>query len=444
MAISDHFVPLNIKRYASGLLVVLLLYTVGGFWLAPKLIQDKVVENITTILQRQATIAEVRLNPFTLQLDISDLRIMEPGGKELWLSFHHFSGKLAAFSSLAKQALVVKSFVLDTPHVQLIRLDEERFNISDILAKSKQKQASSGDELKRLFAFRLHNMEIINGDIRLMDRFMDTVHEAEEINLKLPFLSDDPAEIETTVTPHFSAIIDGSHFSMDAKSKPFMDSRETGISFNIKDLDLSRFQPYLGHLTDLTLSKGLLDLDLDLNFQLQKDSAPTLAVSGSTTLKDIVLLDPAQQELLSLALFSLEFKKISPLEGEFLLEKVVVQQPIIHLRREADGTVNLLNLLAGQQPSAEGRKVDEGGKAIVLEVDELELGQGKILFNDALLSQPKSQQLADINLTVDDFSNEVDSQFPFKFNAVINDIGHVNLDGLVKTKFPRHEFLCVS
>ena len=69
-------------------LVLVLLYTLLGFFLVPHLIRSGVHDFVTKSYHRDVAIGDVRFNPFTLRLDVRDFGLPDADGQPM-LSFRH-------------------------------------------------------------------------------------------------------------------------------------------------------------------------------------------------------------------------------------------------------------------------------------------------------------------------------------------------------------------
>ena len=61
-------------------LAVVGLYAIGGFWWAPQLVDQAFREFVAQRLGKSPSLAEVRFNPFTLELEARGIAIAEPDG----------------------------------------------------------------------------------------------------------------------------------------------------------------------------------------------------------------------------------------------------------------------------------------------------------------------------------------------------------------------------
>src|SRR5262245_36803357 len=85
-------IPARIRRlllwFALPALVLVLLYTVLGFFLVPRLIRSGVHDFVTQNYHRDVALGDVRFNPFTLRLDARDFSLPDSDGQPM-LAFRH-------------------------------------------------------------------------------------------------------------------------------------------------------------------------------------------------------------------------------------------------------------------------------------------------------------------------------------------------------------------
>jgi hypothetical protein len=81
------------KKASIIIAIFMLLYSIGGFLVAPAIIKSKAPAIIFEHLGRKATVEHVRLNPFSLSLTVRDFELADLGGErfigfeELYVNF---------------------------------------------------------------------------------------------------------------------------------------------------------------------------------------------------------------------------------------------------------------------------------------------------------------------------------------------------------------------
>ncbi|MBK5207729.1 MAG: DUF748 domain-containing protein, partial [Polaromonas sp.] len=146
---------------------MLATYTLAGFWLVPLVIKNQVPKLGQTALARQATIGEVRFNPYTLRLEAQDLRLAEADGAPLFAI-----GKLAVelqWQSLIRRAWSFAEIRIAAPSASLLIAPDGKFNFAELLATLARRphEASTDTQLPRLIIGRF---ALEQGKVAVQDR----------------------------------------------------------------------------------------------------------------------------------------------------------------------------------------------------------------------------------------------------------------------------------
>ena len=131
----------------ATVLALLLTYTLGGFLLAPYLVERYVPRYAQEHLGREASIADVRINPFLLTVEARGFRLLDPGGPPM-LAFERAYVDLE-LKSVVQRAWAFRTVTLEGGEVS-IRIDPQgRANIAELVQRlqkppSPQPQAQQG------------------------------------------------------------------------------------------------------------------------------------------------------------------------------------------------------------------------------------------------------------------------------------------------------------
>lgn len=142
---------------------LLLLYTLGGFLLAPWLIERYVPRYAQEQLERPATIEDVRINPFLLTLEATRFRL-EGAGKQPTLAFERLFADFE-LSSLFDKAWTFSLVRLTSPTVGLEIARDGRFNIAELMARLRDPQAPESEPPALMF----EHIVVEDGRIGLVD-----------------------------------------------------------------------------------------------------------------------------------------------------------------------------------------------------------------------------------------------------------------------------------
>jgi uncharacterized protein involved in outer membrane biogenesis len=364
----------RLRRAILVLGSVLLVFGLLGFFAAPPLLKSQLQRRLGAELDRPVTIGEVRLNPFTLRLDLDRLRIGEPAGRSTLLDIDRLTVN-ASWSSLFRWAPVLDELSLQHPRLRITRFAPQRFNFSDLIARF----AGKTDPKAPPSRFAIANISVQNGEIDFDDHVLKTSHHVDRLELHIPFLANMPADIKLFVTPLLAARIDGSPLRIDGKTKPFAGSRESEIDFQLDHLDLPRYLGYVPMPVPVAMPHGQLSGTLQLRF-IADGSNATLRLDGQLALDDISLTGSQGAPLLELGHGSAQLADVQPLISRYHFGAVQLDRATVHYQRGADGHSNFDALTA----TGSG-KVPTGSTAPAtdLRIASLSLQQGRFDYADS-------------------------------------------------------------
>ena len=338
----------RIKKYVLRIVVAVALIALIGFFALPPVVKSLLTEQIAKSLHRPVTIASVRINPFALSLTIDALSVEEPVGGAVFASFDRFYANLET-SSLIHAAPVFSEIRLENPKIHIIRLPDQRYNVSDLIDEFVAKPASN-DPAPR---FSLNNIALSGGVIEFDDQPLAKKHSIDAIDLRLPFVSNIGQAGESFVEPAFSARVDGAPLAVEGRTKPFADSRESELLIYIDDLQLANYQDYLPFRLPIKIVSGAFDGDLKLVLREDQKAPSVLGVSGNAAVTALVVNEASGSPLLSLKRLEVVIASADLLHRRVLVERIALDSPEVHIRVDAQGALNWQELLA--QASADGK-----------------------------------------------------------------------------------------
>jgi hypothetical protein len=133
------------QRWGAGVAGALGLYALAGGWLLPKLIKSQLPALVASELERKASVADVRFNPFTLRLSLQQLAVTEANDAPLF-SLEQLEVELQ-WRSLLRRAWCLGDIRLVGPICNWRLRPMAAFNIAQLLAtldKHKKDEPDSG------------------------------------------------------------------------------------------------------------------------------------------------------------------------------------------------------------------------------------------------------------------------------------------------------------
>ncbi|MDE2058192.1 MAG: DUF748 domain-containing protein [candidate division NC10 bacterium] len=376
---------------------VFVAVTVFAFFGLPPLMRSYLIRTLSDTLHREVTIQQIRINPLTLSLTVRGVMVKERGTPETFASFDQLFINLQSFS-VFRWALILKEVRLDRPYIRIVRHQDGSYNFSDLLAGGGSGQGGGAAPSR----FSFNNIRIVDGSMDLLDQPKQTSHTVRDMNIAIPFISNYPYYIETSVEPRISATINGSQYVLEGKTKPFASSRQTAFDIEITDLDIPHYLAYLPLKTNFAIRSGKLTVKAQLSFV--QHPQPALTVEGHVALRQLSVSDAQDRLLLTLPLLDLSLAPTEPLAGLFHAASVTLESPELFIRRDRAGMTNLQTLFPRNADTPTDAKAQDNSTPIIIDIDGIRLIKGMLSFSDAATAIPFTTVLNPVELRVEHFS----------------------------------------
>jgi uncharacterized protein involved in outer membrane biogenesis len=335
------------RKIALIATIVLVVFGLLGFFAAPSIIRSQIEKRASTALSRPVTVAAVHFNPYTLRLQLDRLHIADRDGRSPFVDIDQAVIN-ASWISLLRRAPVLDELRLQRPRISVVRTADGCFNFTDLLERYAAQPDEPGTPPAR---FSLSNIAVHAGDIEFDDQLGKASHHVEQLELGIPFIANLPSDTDVFVQPLLSLRVDGSPLRIDGQTKPFADTREAVVHFQLDQLDLPRYLAYVPVSLPVAVPKGRLSGKLDLHF-VQTRPTPQLKLTGQLQLDGFVLGNHHGEPILELDHGSAELADVQPLLSRYRLGTLQVDQARLHYTVDAAGHTILDSLTTSSAASA--------------------------------------------------------------------------------------------
>jgi uncharacterized protein involved in outer membrane biogenesis len=406
------------KKWIISAAVFFVLFTIIGFFVAPSMLKPYLLETLSKTLNRQVSLSDIGLNPYTLTLTLRKFEIKEPKSDETFVSFEELAINLD-IRSVFRRTPVIEEFIVRKPYAHLVRSKDKTYNFSDLLDLKKDE---TNDEKKEPFLFSVNNIVIVNGSIDFIDGPVDLTHTVRDMQIAIPFISNIPEYVDTLVQPRFAATINGNPYSLEGKTKIFKDSHETTFNIIIDDLDIPFYLAYIPHELNISVPSGKLDVQSTITFSMAPDRQAIISVAGNTVLKDFALQDRKKNAIAGLKRIDVALSALERFQSKFHFAKIAIDSPEVNVRREKNGAINLLSLVPKKEeakPAKPEAKAQEKPLPTMI-LDDFDLKGGKITYRDEAPLEPITSLIQDISIKGEKISTVKDSQGKLSVSMDIN------------------------
>ncbi|MFP4595620.1 DUF748 domain-containing protein, partial [Ralstonia sp.] len=389
------------RRIGLGVLIFLVVFGLLGAVGGPPLLHYLAETQLSKVLDRPVTVGKIRLNPYTLRLEVDQLHIAERDGKTPFIDIGHLHVN-AAWSSVFRRAPVIEELTVDAPRVRIVRTAEQRFNFSDILDRLNQPEVPPKPKSTEPARFVLANLKLNDGAIQFIDQPLGAQHTVDGLQIGVPFLASLPADVDIFVQPLLAARVDGSPLHFAGKTKPFAESLQSDLTIKIDGLDLPRYLGYVPGPLPVAIPQGKLSTDLTIDFQKPKTGAPVLRVHGTAGLDNLEVTDPKKAPLVAAKQVRATLADVRPLDSVYHLDALSLDGVRVDAARAADGAINFARLGGKPAPTEAKPTSPEPAKPKPLDVvvSKLQLANSSVHWRDAT-TQPAA------DLTLEDLHGDV-------------------------------------
>lgn len=326
---------------AAGALV---LFGIVGFLVLPPIIRTQAEKRLSAALGRTVTIGKVRMDPYVLSLTLEDVDIQEKDGRRSFLGWERLYVRFDALASLSGD-WVLGAIELDGFHAGIVANSDGSFNFSDLLSRFAAPPAGPSKPGRPI---RIGRLKVAQARVDFSDH-----------TLKTPFATEiGPLTFELTgfrtvgdrgAPYHFEAVTDAAE-RLAWSGTLSADPVESQGEFELENIVLKKYSPYFEAMSQADLGDGILSVRgrYEADFDPKKRA---LSLKGAELhLRSLKVLERSTgrtaAEVKALDVTGLQADALA-LTGS--ADRVTVAGGHLMVRREKDGSVNLLSML---DPSA--------------------------------------------------------------------------------------------
>ena len=436
------------RRYLIALAVILGLvgvYAVAGFWAVPHFARSSAQSFVRTHYGRTLSIGDIRFNPFTLKLDISDVSLPDADGKTL-LSFAHLHVDLQ-LASLWRLGPSFHEILLDKPYVRaLIRHDGE-LNLADLgkgFPAQPQKPPPQPSKPLRLFIRRL----AVSGGSSTF----------EDLTRATPFKADfNPIRFELRNFSTVAAQDKGNSYALNAVSEDGERLNWSGTlqlaplvsqgEFEIADLKARTVWDYVRAIVPFELDSGVIGIKG--NYQLTSGAGPLaveLVVHNTTVTGLGIKPKAATQDYVKLAKIEVEETRIDLSKHSVDVGKVKLSGGNLQVWMDEQGHLNLLELApsspaaapssASAEPSPPGHAQGRGGAGTpwTVAAPDIAIEGLKVAVEDRGVKPALALTIDPLNVHVAGFNTRPDDVLDVTMDSTLNGSGKLSAKAQVTPK----------
>jgi len=332
-------------RIAAAIALLVGLYALAGFVLAPKLLRSALMKDIPATLGVTPAVGEIRVNPFLFQLEVKDFSLSVPGGEKL-LGFERLFVDFE-LSSIWHRAYTFGTIDITAPSVNAIVARDGALNLLQLRPKTPPPKPQEKNQ--PLPALRIGSFKVSKGLLSYEDRSRpsDFAARLEPINFELRDFTTGVAGGKFTFTGT-SKLNERIDWSGHLSAQPL----ESDGEFHLIGLQAHTIWDYIEDQVSFAVNSGSIDVDATYRFSLKDAVDLTLDVSKVAVSALTVRPKQSDTDWITVPQMLVSGTTVDLLKRQAHVESLSLTGVKLVTWLEPDGSFNLLKLAAAPSTPA--------------------------------------------------------------------------------------------
>ena len=338
------------QRWALGTGCALAAYSAAGFWLVPYVIKNQLPKFAEKELARQASIASVRFNPFTLRLEAEQIAFKEaPSANNAPLLSIGALAVQLEWKSIVRRAWSLAEIRITAPQTHLTITPDGKFNLAEVLATWQRNHPEKSDGgMPRLV---IAHFALEQGKVDWQDQKAGYADNFTPINFTLDNISTLP-DANGSYSLSADAARGGKlHWRGTASLSPIRGEGELILN----DASLPGLAAYLKAYTRATVTSGKLSARLPYAFSYADGTLQATIKGAGLALRDLALVQGVVkgkgEPFTSLTTLGIAGVNLDLARQNVTVDKINLYGGKVAVRRNAQGEIDVANLMLPAHPT---------------------------------------------------------------------------------------------
>jgi len=253
----------------------------------------------------------------------------------------------------------------------------------------------------------------------VINKMMDDSSFKNTIKLQTVEVNNISSNTSNPITVNADVVLDETG-RLNLQSQILLENLNINSTVDAKQIDLSKFSAWVPANIKLSLNKGYLSFQQDINFN------ETLISTGDIQVRDLELLDHNKTVFLQLKQLNLEQFLLNSAQKSIKLNNIKLDEAQGMLVLSADKQLNLTELV---DKSKSKTTQDNNAGDWKVEIKQIELIDAKTSFVDRSIKPQYHTELSKLNGHIKGLSSSNLAKAKVKLSGVIDSYGKITIDG---------------
>lgn len=320
------------KKWAIGVVSAIVLYTIGGFLIAPMIIHAQLTKEIQTFTGLSSQFEKIHVNPYALTVFVEGFRA-GPDDNTDWVTLKSLHADLE-LSTLFTEGFVLNDVMLEQPELLVHWEKNGSINLNSVVTKI---QASTNSGPAAIPPAAIGHFSISNAIVRWQDDFLSPGFAAELSDIDLTFTN---FHILRTNTFSFNAALD-SDAAIGASGEASILPLKAVVSAGLADLRLENYANYIPGWSPIQLQKAHVAGRLNISINLGDEPQEFKIFSGNVSISDLDLRSAgANDPILTVSSIAVSGLDASLAERNAAIQEILVDGSSIVINRGTNGVTD--------------------------------------------------------------------------------------------------------
>jgi hypothetical protein len=408
--------------------VVLVIYTLAGFFLLPAIIKWQMLKRLPAITKRAVAIKQVKFNPYALSLTIRGFALTEPDGSvfssfdELYVNFQ--------LSSIFRWKWTFAEISLKKPFAQVTYRPDGTFNFANLLQNSQTPQPSKPKAPSGPPPLLVFQMSITNGLVAFSDLNRPTPFHTRFTPIDLSLTNLTTVRDKNSPYSFIARTGEGEVFAWSGRVT--VNPLGSAGTFRLGGLKLPKYAPYARDYALFQIANGLLDVAADYRYDSQTNALDLVVSNAVVHLIHLELkASDTGETIVSIPALAVENAEASVARQTASVGRIRSDAGFVLVRQAKDGSINLLLQLVPPAKAANAPVKTNAAPPWVAKIDEIDFDNYSIKVEDQKPAKPAAFNIDQLAFTLKGVSNQSNAPVTTKLSMRFQETGAIGLAGML-------------